>query len=648
MKLKNKVTVIVPCYNVARYLADFLKLLSKQTLVDIEVIFVEDGSKDNTKQLLKKACEKDERFTLICNEKNCGAGYSRNLAVQNAHSDYIAFLDADDIIPEDYLELLYKEITKRKADLVVCDILVKYDKEFGYRPEEYNKIFPKSTVTKEKMLDNVLAASPTNKMFKKSLIASNKFAVGIINEDIPAVLGAIIDAKTIAYVPNTYYTYVQHEYSVQNSVLSQKKLDVFKAFDLLCERKKNNKILKKMMDALVFHQIILFFYFGICQDSSFRRRRKFMKYFYEHTVGKYNLRQNHHYWSFIDHSSKLVQIYYKSLLKLTCMKMFSLASLLVEMYQFYKKIRPYRRISIVKAKITDKDILKMANKNQRASNSYGTISVVVPNYNYAAYLYRRIYSILSQKIKINEIILLDDASTDNSVEIIEKLANLLNPIVTTKCMINTKNSGCVYKQWHKGFQNASSKYVWIAEADDYSDEKFLETVMKPFTEAEDVRLSYTDTSFMLVDGCPTLRSMNILIDLMKTGHWNKDYINDGINEIENYCFLNCTIANVSSVVFKNDNYEEEFKQSSEYKQVGDWLFYVNVMKKGKIAYTHKSLNYCCIHEGSATATTKKMVHYNEIKALHNMFLKNYNISPKKKKYIQKRYNQLRKEWHLQS
>lgn len=644
--MTNKVTVIVPCYDVEKYLDGFLKSLEKQTLSDIRVIFVDDASKDNTRKILDKYCRKEERYTLLYNETNKGAGYSRNRAIEQADSEYVAFLDADDIFPEDYLEKLYKEISKKKADLAVCDMQVKYDESFGYRPEEYNKIFLDNIVTKTKLLDNTLAASPTNKMFKKTLILENSFAEGIINEDIPAVLGSILDAKKIVYVPTTYYTYVQHGSSVQNSSLSPKKLDVFEALDLLCERKKENKLLPKIMDALVFHQIILFFYFSICQDASFFRRREYMKYFYQLTNQKYDLRGNHHYWSFIDHSPRLVKIYYKLLLKTTCMKWFSVSSFLVTLYRIYKKFHSQSKSSVIKAKITDRDLVKMALRNQRCSNSYGSISVVIPNYNYATYLYRRLYSILSQKVKINEIILLDDCSKDNSVEIIHQLAGLINSIIPVKEVINEKNSGCVYKQWHKGFQNATSKYVWIAEADDYSDERFLEVVMRPFAKSEDVRLSYTDTSFMLVNGNPTLRSMNILIDLMKTGHWNKDYINDGINEIENYSFLNCTIANASSVVFRNDNYEKDFKESSQYKQVGDWLFYVNVMKKGKIAYTHQSLNYCCIHSGSSTATTKKIVHFNEIKSLHKKFLQEYNIPKKKQKYIQKRYQQLKKEWEI--
>ena len=313
--MANKVTVIVPCYNVEKYLDNFFNLLDRQTLLDFTAIFVDDSSTDNTKKILKQYCKNHIQYKLLCNEKNMGAGYSRNRAIEEAQSDYIAFLDADDIFPEDYLEKLYREIDKNDADLAVCDIQVKYDDSFGYRPEEYNKIFKNNSVSKVKLLDNTLAASPTNKMFKRKLILSNLFAEGIINEDIPAILGSILDAHKIAYVSSTYYTYVQHSSSVQNSSLSPKKLDVFKALDILFERKENNKLLSKVKDALVFHQIILFFYFCICKDKHFFQRRKYMKSFYELTYKKYDLRGNHHYWFFIDHSGPLIRIYYKLLLK---------------------------------------------------------------------------------------------------------------------------------------------------------------------------------------------------------------------------------------------------------------------------------------------------------------------------------------------
>lgn len=637
-------TVIVPCYNVEKYLDNFIKKLSAQTLKNFRVIFIEDCSKDNTKKMLKEIEKKYDYCTVIYNDVNHGAGYSRNEAIKISDTKYISFLDADDIFPEDYLEKLYNGICKNDCDMSVCDMQVQYDDSFGHRPSEYNKLSWSENVSRIKLIDNTLAASPVNKIIKREIIMNNLFGEGMINEDIPAIIGSIIDCKKINYVRDVYYTYIQHGNSVQNSSLSDKKLDVFRALNLLYERKKGNPILQKVSDALVFHQILLFYFFAICQDPKFSVRKKYMKKFHDLTAN-YNLRGNNHYWRFIDNQPKIYKIYYKALLKTTCLKLYSVSSFIVSLHNFYKKLKPGVKNSVVKNPISLNDLKKEAIKNQKKSSNFGTISVIVPNYNYASYLFRRIYSILYQNVKIDELIILDDKSTDNSKDVIYQIESTLKDVMDIKVVLNDTNSGCVYKQWEKGFSMAKKDYVWIAEADDYSDSKFLTTALAPFLSDDEIRLSYTDTSFMLVNGSPTLNSMNCLIDLMKTGHWDKNYINDGINEIENYAFLNCTIANVSSVVFKNDDYKEEFSQSVKYKQVGDWLFYVNVMKKGKICYTHKSLNYCCIHEGSSTSSTKKSIHFNEIKSLHQRFFSEYNINPKKEKYVKLRYKQLRREWN---
>ena len=94
------------------------------------------------------------------------------------------------------------------------------------------------------------------------------------------------------------------------------------------------------------------------------------------------------------------------------------------------------------------------------------VSVIIPNYNYALYLKKRIESILNQTYTDYELILLDDASTDNSVEILEKYKD--NPHVS-HILVNEKNSGSPFQQWAKGISLARGKWIWIAEADDVAE-----------------------------------------------------------------------------------------------------------------------------------------------------------------------------------
>ena len=107
--------------------------------------------------------------------------------------------------------------------------------------------------------------------------------------------------------------------------------------------------------------------------------------------------------------------------------------------------------SVIKLNIEEDDIRTMAEQNQKQKEIF-KISVVIPNYNYAKFLYQRLYSILYQTTKIHEIIILDDMSSDNSKQVIETLRDLILPYIPVKVIYNTKNSGSAFKQWKKGFE----------------------------------------------------------------------------------------------------------------------------------------------------------------------------------------------------
>ena len=111
------------------------------------------------------------------------------------------------------------------------------------------------------------------------------------------------------------------------------------------------------------------------------------------------------------------------------------------------------------------------------------VSVIIPNYNYANFIIERIDSILMQTYPIYELIILDDCSTDNSVEVIEEKIKDIKDI-KVKFIKNEKNSGGVFRQWKKGFDAATGDFIWIAEADDSAENNFVEELIKPFDDPE--------------------------------------------------------------------------------------------------------------------------------------------------------------------
>jgi len=126
--------------------------------------------------------------------------------------------------------------------------------------------------------------------------------------------------------------------------------------------------------------------------------------------------------------------------------------------------------------------------------NYKKVSVIIPNYNCAKYLRGRIDSILSQTYPIFEIIILDDHSTDNSLEIIDEYESKYP--LWIKSIKNKKNSGNVFEQWIRGIENAKGNYIWIAKADDLSEPIFIESMMEKMSLNEDIVIGYTQSKIM--------------------------------------------------------------------------------------------------------------------------------------------------------
>ena len=185
------------------------------------------------------------------------------------------------------------------------------------------------------------------------------------------------------------------------------------------------------------------------------------------------------------------------------------------------------------------------------------VSVIVPNYNYSKYITERIDSILMQTYPISELIILDDCSTDNSVEVINnKIEKIHNeyPEIKVKFIVNEKNSGgCVFKQWKKGFDIAEGDYVWIAEADDSAENNFVEELIKPFDDPEMV-LSYCESAKIDGDNNLIRSRCDDWYDMCRTGEWNKSYIWSGKEENINHLSVTNTILNVSSVMWKKQDF----------------------------------------------------------------------------------------------
>lgn len=276
------------------------------------------------------------------------------------------------------------------------------------------------------------------------------------------------------------------------------------------------------------------------------------------------------------------------------------------------------------------------------------VSVVVPNYNYKKYISSRLDEIMSQTYPVSEVIIIDDGSTDGSVNAIkEKVAELKDkyPDVKFETVLKEKNSGSVFSQWQKGVKMASGDYIWIAEVDDSSSFKFLETVMAPMIKDKRVALSYTNSkSIGQVSSRDRLRKV---VDVFRRHHGVGDYVVSGREEIEKNLAVFNSIPNVSACVFKNTpSLVEYLKEAKKYKLSGDWYFYIKVAGQGKIAYSHKKLNRHRLSAGSVTGKTDFRTRFKELQQIHVEVLRTTKLSKTTKKRIVESEMKLAKNWGL--
>lgn len=231
------------------------------------------------------------------------------------------------------------------------------------------------------------------------------------------------------------------------------------------------------------------------------------------------------------------------------------------------------------------------------------ISIVVPNYNHAAYLEERLESIFNQTFEDYEVILLDDSSTDNSAEILKKYA--CHPKVT-HCIINEENSGGTFIQWNKGIELAKGEFIWIAETDDYCEFDFLERMLAFYGQNREVSLLYSQSHRVNSQG----RITGNWVTHTSNFHPNifdKDFVMEGNLFIEKYLIHKNVIPNVSAVLFKRTELERIFplRFYPYMKYNADWFYYVQLLCNTQVGYVSDSLNYFRYHNSSVISSASK-------------------------------------------
>lgn len=243
-----------------------------------------------------------------------------------------------------------------------------------------------------------------------------------------------------------------------------------------------------------------------------------------------------------------------------------------------------------------------------------TVSVVVPNFNYAHYLAERLATIAHQSLPVYEIIVLDDASTDASLEVLQQQRQVTKP---EPCIVSGKsNSGSVFRQWLKGVQMARGEYVWIAEADDLAKPEFLDSLLQQMEAHPAAVMGYSQSEQIDEHGHMLAPDYLAYTKDVSSVRWSRNYVADGGQEVATALAIKNTLPNVSAVLFRRkpllEVLESNIDEIASYRIAGDWLVYLKLLQHGKLVFVADACNQHRRHSSSVTLGSSAQLHYDEV------------------------------------
>lgn len=247
------------------------------------------------------------------------------------------------------------------------------------------------------------------------------------------------------------------------------------------------------------------------------------------------------------------------------------------------------------------------------------VSVIVPNYNHRPYLAERLRSIEAQSYPEMEYILLDDASTDGSAEL---LAQWAEERPRARFIPNEKNSGSPFIQWNRGAKEAQGRYLWIAESDDFCEPQMVARLVEVLEAHPDAGIAYAQS--MLVDE----RSRKLhsyeenLRFIYQSEAWQSDFCVDGREACRKWLFFHNPIPNASGLLLRRESFLEAGQADPQMRLNGDWYLYVKILLRSRLCFVAQPLNYFRTHEQSQRSASRKNASvYQELLQIHETIRK---------------------------
>lgn len=241
-----KVSVVVPIYNVEEYLERCIESLVKQTLEDIEIILVNDGSRDKSGTIAQEFQKKYPDKIKYVEKENGGLSDARNYGMKYATGEYIAFLDSDDYIEKNAYKVMYKKAKEEDSDYVECDFIWEY-------PEKSKKDEQIKYANKNEMLAFVRVVA-WNKLIRREVITNNniEFPKGLRYEDVEFTYKLIPHINKFSYVNEFFIHYTQRQNSIAN-VQNEKTAEIFEVLDNVITYYKQNNFYDEYKEELEYN-----------------------------------------------------------------------------------------------------------------------------------------------------------------------------------------------------------------------------------------------------------------------------------------------------------------------------------------------------------------------------------------------------------
>ncbi len=284
-----KVSVIVPVYNTGRYLEKCLDSLVNQTLKDIEIIVINDGSTEDISLIIKKYKNKIKYFE----NTNHGIGYTRNFGIKKAKGKYIGFVDSDDYVDKDMYLKYYDFAEKNNLDVVVANYKKHTNKDVIEMKINH---FDIASIYENKRILVDIDYGPCNKIFRRELLIDNDiyFEEHLKYEDMPFVIKTLKYSKKIGHLDEAYYNYVVRGNS-ETTTVNERSFDIFKIFDIV------NKIFEKdteLYDEIEYLNVFKLLDYNIHQrkQKDNKLRNKFIDKTFEYIITRFPKFRNNKYF----------------------------------------------------------------------------------------------------------------------------------------------------------------------------------------------------------------------------------------------------------------------------------------------------------------------------------------------------------------